>query len=119
MQQRLYWHLMNYMIMTTFYIYFQNQTGNNDWEWEKEAILRARKFKKVIVRRSCILKQECIPVGCVPFAAVAVCWRGVSASVHAGIHNPRLGLDTPPSLGLDTPPGQIAPPPPPWTDRHL
>ena len=24
-------------------------------------------------------KQECIPVGCVPSAAVAVCWRGVSA----------------------------------------
>ena len=42
-------------------------------------------------------KQECIPVGCVPSAAVAVggggvcpsaCWdtaRGVSAPVHAGI----------------------------------
>ena len=30
------------------------------------------------------LKQECIPVGCVPPAAVAICWG--SASVHAGIH---------------------------------
>ena len=35
--------------------------------------------------------QECIPVGCVPSAAVAVCWRGVSASVHAGIHTLPLG----------------------------
>ena len=49
-------------------------------------------------------KQECIPVGCVPPAAVAVCW-GVSASVHAGIHPPGLGLDTPPGVGLDSPPG--------------
>ena len=40
-------------------------------------------------------KQECIPVGCVPSAAAAVCWR-VSASVHAGIHSPLgQGLDTP------------------------
>ena len=28
-----------------------------------------------------IVKQECIPVGCIPPAAVAVCWGGV----HAGI----------------------------------
>ena len=100
-------------------------TGNG----KRKLSLRARKFKKVIVRKSCILKQECIPVRSVSFAAVAVCWRGVSASVHAGIHNPRLGLDTPqawvwtppflrpwpdhtpPSLGLDTPaPGRY----PPW-----
>ena len=26
-----------------------------------------------------MLLQECIPVGCVPSAAVAVCWGGVSA----------------------------------------
>ena len=47
-------------------------------------------------------KQECIPVGCVPPTAVAVCWECVSASVHAGIHP--LVLDTLPGLGLDTPP---------------
>ena len=39
------------------------------------------------------VKQECIPVGCVRYAAVAVGgWgvfpSGVSASVHAGIHPP-------------------------------
>ena len=28
-------------------------------------------------------KQKCIPVGCVPSAAVAVCWRGVS--VQGGV----------------------------------
>ena len=35
------------------------------------------------------LKQECIPVGCIPPAAVAISWGG-SASVHAGIHQPPL-----------------------------
>ena len=37
--------------------------------------------------RVCSCKQECIPVGCVPSAAVAVCW-GVSArgvSTHGGV----------------------------------
>ena len=51
------------------------------------------------------LKQECIPVGCVPPAAVAV-WGGggVPASVHAGIP-PGVGLETPPGVGLETPQG--------------
>ena len=51
---------------------------------------------------------------------------GVSASVHAGIHPPGVGLDTPTflarlpnlplGLGLDTPPGQTSQPPPwVWT----
>ena len=43
------------------------------------------------------LKQECIPVGCVPPAAVAVClaWGGrLSASVRAGI--PRVSTWKPP-----------------------
>ena len=36
------------------------------------------------------LKQECIPAGCVPSAAVAVCWgggssRGVSAQGGGGV----------------------------------
>ena len=48
-------------------------------------------------------KQECIPVGCVPSAAVAVCW-GVSASVHAGKHTPpaRPPNLPPPDVGLET-----------------
>ena len=42
-------------------------------------------------------QQECIPVGCVPPAAVAMCWcGGGSASVHAGI---------PPGCGPGDPPG--------------
>ena len=45
-------------------------------------------------------KQECIPVECIPPTAVAV--RG-SASVHAGIHPPRVGLETPPGVGRETP----------------
>ena len=67
----------------------------------------------------CPLKQECIPVGCVPSAAVAVCW-GMSASVHAGIHPPGCGPG--PLLGVDmdtpwvwacTPLGLDTQPPPP------
>ena len=43
------------------------------------------------IYRQCLndrIEQECIPVGCVPPAAVNVCW-GRSASVHVGIHPPR------------------------------
>ena len=53
-------------------------------------------------------KKECIPVGCVPSAAVAVCWgkgRGMSTSVHAGVHTPpRPGPGAPPPVDriLDT-----------------
>ena len=35
-------------------------------------------------------KQECIPVGCVPSAAVAVCWRRVSSK---GVYTSLLPLD--------------------------
>ena len=48
-----------------------------------------------------IPKQECIPVGCVPPAAVAI---GGSTSVHAGIHPPGVGLETPPGCGHGDPP---------------
>ena len=75
-------------------------------------------------------QQECIPVGCVPPAAVAVCsGGGVSASVYAGIHHLGPGhpsrawawTPSPPSptsplgLGLDTPlPRLPEPQPPNW-----
>ena len=45
-----------------------------------------------------IPKQECIPVGCIPPAAVAACWGGGSAAVHAGIP-PRCGPGDPPGCG--------------------
>ena len=53
-------------------------------------------------------KQECIPVGCVPPAAVAICWgEGCLRQCMLG-YNPMglgLGLDpTPLGLGLDTSP---------------
>ena len=79
-------------------------------------------------------QQECIPVGCVPPAAVAVCW-GVSASVHAGIHTtPGVCLETPPQVWAWRPPSQLwawrpprpathaGIPPPPMnrmTERHM
>ena len=63
--------------------------------------------------------QECIPVGCVPAATVAVCWEGVCLS--AFWDTPRCGPGHPLSgVGLETsqvwawrPPGQI-PQLPPW-----
>ena len=51
------------------------------------------------------MKQECIPVGCVPPAAVAIFCVGVSASVHAGIHPPGTGPGDPLGVGPVTPPG--------------
>ena len=55
------------------------------------------------------LRQECIPVGCVPSAAVAVSPGGVCLSVC---------WDTNIPLGADPPPDQASPPPM-WTDRRL
>ena len=71
-------------------------TTSNSWQ----IIWNLRKFK---------IAQECIPVGCVPPTAVAVCLGGVgvSASVHAGIHPPRPGpgpLNLPPGCGPGDPP---------------
>ena len=50
-------------------------------------------------------QQECIPVGCVPPAAVAICrCGGGSASVHAGIPpSPRCGPGDPPVVNMETP----------------
>ena len=81
------------------------------------------------------VKQECIPVGCVPPVAVAVCWgRGVSVSVHAGIplgvglettwvwawrpprvwawRPPQVWPGDPPGCGPGDPPGQTPQLPP-------
>ena len=75
-----------------------------------------------------MLKQECIRVGCVPCAAVAV-GGGGSASVHAGIHPPvcgpgypvGVGLETPLDVGLENPASGCGPGDPPqvWTWRNL
>ena len=55
-------------------------------------------------------KQECIPVGCVPPAAVAVCWRGVCLSACWNTHtHPGVGLET-----LETPSPSQTPQPPSW-----
>ena len=74
--------------------------------------------------------QECIPVGCVPPAAVAVGGGGWgSASVYAGIQiPPGVGLETPLGVGPESPqrpypstspfgcgPGDPPPPPDPST----
>ena len=55
------------------------------------------------------MEQECIPVGCVPSAAVAVS-PGGSASVHAGIPAPLLGA----APRTRHPPGSR----PPWEQTH-
>ena len=68
-------------------------------------------------------KQECIPVGCVPPAVVAVCWGGVGGvclSACWDIPPPGVGLETPqpyPSTSpwvwaWRPPPGQTPQPPP-------
>ena len=65
-------------------------------------------------------KQECIPVGCVPSAAVAV-------SPGGGLPQCMLGYQPPPGPGIPLGPGtpgyqappQTRHPPPRWTDRHL
>ena len=70
-----------------------------------------------------IYQQECIPVGCVPPAAEAVCWGGCLPQCMLG-YTPGCGpgdpplqarsLNFPPECGLgDPPPGQT-PQLPPW-----
>ena len=61
----------------------------------------------IIVRKFwvSVSKQECIPVGCVPPAAVAICW-GVclSACWDPNPPPPPVWAWTPPGVDLDTPP---------------
>ena len=62
-------------------------------------------------------EQECIPVGCVPPAAVTVrggppqCMLGcnplgVGLKTPLGVGSPAMSLQTIPGVGLETPPGQ-------------
>ena len=101
----------------------------------KSVSVSAFRCSAVSTNRKRKIKQECIPVGCVPPAAVVVCW-GVSASVHAGIP-PACGPGDPPWVWAcwrpprpdpsTSPPGcgpgdlqcMLGYHPPPWTDRHL
>ena len=55
-------------------------------------------------------EQECIPIGCVPSAAVAVCWWGGGGSVSAQ----GVGVCIPASTKADTLPNFV--PPPLWTE---
>ena len=64
-----------------------------------------------IFSHTTIYRQECIPVGCVPRTAVAICW-GVLPQCMLGYTLPGLGLDTPrcgpgdpPCCGSGDPPG--------------
>ena len=56
-----------------------------------------------------VKEQECIPVGCVPPAAVAVCWGGVCLSA-CWDNSLGVGLETALGVGLETP--QV------WAWRH-
>ena len=50
-------------------------------------------------------KQECIPVGCIPPAAVAVCWGAVYLSAYWDNHPSGVGLEIPLGVGPETPLG--------------
>ena len=63
-----------------------------------------------------LFKQECIPVGCVPPRAVAVCLGGVYLSVSWGTHHPQARpLNFPPWVWAWRPP-RPALEIPPWPD---
>ena len=87
---------------TNFFIKFQSRL--------KIGSLAAN-FKNIILKAFVLFKfymhtgsQECIPIGCVPPGAVAVCCGGgVSASVHAGIPPWPGPGHNPPGVGLVTP----------------
>ena len=79
-------------------------------------------------------KQECIPVGCVPPAAVAVCWGGDLPQCMLGYLPGCVPGDPPGQFPHNLPPGCVpgdpsvrslnilpgcGPGDPPWTDRHM
>ena len=68
-----------------------------------------------------IIKQECIPVGCVPPAAVAVCWGVclpqcmlgyIYPPAWAWTLSPQVWVWRPPGCGPGDPPGLTPQPPP-------
>ena len=75
-----------------------NLLKNLEKSWKYHGILLVRKNGN---------PEECIPVGCVPSAAVAICWRGVCQ----GGCLPREGVSACGCLP-DTPPLPL----PPWTE---
>ena len=58
-------------------------------------------MSEILQNRFTITKQECLPVGCMPTAAVAILGGGVFPQTRH-----------PSPLKTDTPPGQTHPPPP-------
>ena len=74
-----------------------NSTGNlteyeeyyRDWKAGKYNLycIRVRKGIFIMINVEILNQRECIPVGCVLPAAIAVWWV-VSSSVHAGIPKP-------------------------------
>ena len=50
--------------------------------------LQVRDYRYYKIRRRTSCKQECIPVGCVPSATVAVCWGGCLPQCMLGYHQP-------------------------------
>ena len=91
-----------YYVVSDTDIFVKNSSSLSNFTW-------TRKWQMSLQN-----KQECIPIGCVPSAAVAICW-GMSASVHAGIHPLGLGLDTPQAWAWTPPLGRHPPEP---GDRH-
>ena len=73
-------------------------------------ILRRSVFYLELIFCSHLNKQEWIPVGCVPSAAVAVCWGVGGVCPGEGVCLPNRGVGVCP--GGSTPA-------PLWTDRHL
>ena len=60
-----------------------------------------------------ITKQQSIPVGCIPPAAVAINWRGLPQCMLG--YTPGCGPGDPPGVGLETP--LCGPGDPPWPDH--
>ena len=65
-------------------------------------------FHFLLVFRRKFAKQECIPGGCIPPAAVAIHERWVCLSACWDTQPPHVGLETPLGVGLETPP-QLSP----------
>ena len=66
-------------------------------------------------QQSVFCKQECIPVGCVPYATVAVCWEGVGVCsgevCSRGVPAPggEVGMGVSAPGGVPAPRGAVIP----------